>query len=121
MTTSTPEIEMKEREAFTPGPWQIRDDMTPDGRLTVIGDVDGEYVDGRAHCTYKTIAVCEDDFGERLANAEANARLIAAAPDLYEALKDLARTVEHAWPSLANTAPLNAARAAILKAEGREG
>lgn len=49
---------------------------------------------------------------------EADARLIAAAPDLLEALKVLQANVGHAWPGIAHLGPMVAARAAIAKAEG---
>ena len=60
---------------------------------------------------------------------EANARLIAAAPELLEALKELVRCNEEWNDSVAqvitspptwNDSYLNAARAAIKKAEGAE-
>jgi len=69
-------------DGHTPGPWQQRDDQTSEGWVTIIGNVDGEYVDGRAVCTYDVIARCEDEYGDRLSNVSANARLITAAPDL---------------------------------------
>lgn len=55
---------------------------------------------------------------------DANAHLIAAAPDMYEALTHLAAVVEtHGWNSLAKDAPeyvwLTAARAALAKALGQ--
>jgi len=48
-------------------------------------------------------------------NAQANARLIAAAPKLLDALKDLCEEVEEC--ELGNPITLRAARAAIAKAE----
>lgn len=69
---------------------------------------------------------------------EANARLIAAAPEMYEALKDLIAAVAHLlyacehhdqsedvkadfeqWRAMAAPDPLEAAEAALAKAEGR--
>jgi len=61
---------MKERK-WTPGPWRINFDNQ------VCVQVDGEY-----H------AVCTDQFCYAPQSEQnANARLIAAAPDLYEALE----------------------------------
>lgn len=71
----------------TSGPWQSRDDYTTDGFVTIIGNIDGEYVDGKPECTYDVICVCEDEYGERLPNVAANVRLVSAAPDLLEALQ----------------------------------
>ncbi len=71
----------------TPGPWQSRDDMTTDGFVTIIANVDGEiHCDGTTSYTYDVVCRCEDDFGERLPNVAANVRLIAAAPELLAEL-----------------------------------
>lgn len=43
--------------------------------------------------------------------------VIAAAPDLLEALRVLTDNIEHAFPSLAHLGPVTNARAAIAKAE----
>jgi len=51
--------------------------------------------------------------GERYQELRANARLIAAAPELLEALKGVVRVADRA------TDEFDAARAAISKAEGR--
>lgn len=71
----------------TSGPWQSRDDYTTDGFVTIIGNIDGEILHDGPSYTYDVICVCEDEYGERLPNVAANVRLIAAAPDLLEALK----------------------------------
>lgn len=98
--------------------------MTPDGRCTIIADVDGEYVDGRAECTYTTIAICEDEHGDRQINAVHNARLIAAAPDLLAALiqmekekAEYMRINKLGDPAKEHTNKV--ARAAIAKAAGQ--
>ena len=62
----------------TPGPWQSHSD---EDYLTIIGDIDGP---DNGSYTYTTIAEVEP--GDR---AEANARLIVAAPDLLDALLSL--------------------------------
>lgn len=71
----------------TAGPWQARSAHTAEDRLTIIANVDGEYVDGQPRCTFDVIAVCQDEYGEALPNAEANARLLIAAPDLLRIAK----------------------------------
>ena len=94
---------MTTQATHTPGPWEISKNEA--------GELD----------------ICEAGAGNMLAdlakckNAEANARLIAAAPDLLEALREMA---EH-WPpqkpeSPAFMAYINA-MSAIAKAEGRAG
>lgn len=102
----------------TPGPWLLSDrNVTPlnvsthatvahvgDYRIGVeTGVPGGNYRDGL--------------LGDKLADAA----LIAAAPDLLAALRMLvSRCHERRWPlESEDTAPLNAARAAITKAEGR--
>ena len=112
----------------TPGPWQQRDDMTSEGWVTIIGNVDGEIdADGCTFHSYDVIAVCEDEYGERLPNVSANARLIAAAPELLEALEDTLSTLEHTRRFMlekhgtknpAREDAIAKARAAIAKARG---
>lgn len=90
----------------TPGPW------TAVGRAIEADSPEREgFTD--------VVGWISDDYGER--RADANARLIAAAPDMYDILKDL-------WANQANIfyADLYTAGfglkivAAIAKAEGRE-
>jgi len=69
---------------WTGGPWQSQHDFDREGEYTIIGNVDGEYIDGYQHNTYTTVAEVYDNGNP--GEDRANARLIAAAPDLYEAL-----------------------------------
>jgi len=88
----------------TRGPWEVI------GRA-IMPDPDSKNPDSM-------LGICEvyDFDGERpKARFEANARLIAAAPDLLEALKEMVRYCD-LFP---NAAYHIAARAAIAKAEGR--
>jgi hypothetical protein len=85
----------------TPGPWHLAESPT--------------FVMDGIHC------VCEiahpDDFSDPSPNAKANARLIAAAPDLLEALEKIASSDG----SLHGTCVRDLkeiARAAINKAKG---
>ena len=89
---------------YTPGPWsydrQYRRLMGPDGK-----DL---YIEGGAHW-----ATTRDP------EAEANSRLIAAAPELLEALKEVVthwadETDENDWPEF------DRARKAIAKATGKD-
>jgi len=84
----------------TPGPWKF------DRKGRRIVDADGEYV------APATLSRYHDDRTDP--EAIANARLIAAAPDLLAALRDLVNfTAQHNQGKY-----VMAARAAIAKAEG---
>ena len=84
--------------SHTPGPWKIG---IPHDRETarIVVDINGSTIEIAKTGTY----------GVRAAEEVPNARLIAAAPDLLEALKDCLQFAE-----LGNAA--EAARAAIKKA-----
>jgi hypothetical protein len=89
----------------TPGPWVLRERGLGFGVETEMGT---------------TIATCWR-FNRGIPDAtptmeEANARLIAAAPDLYEVVKAIIHTYENAD---AASDTLDKAYAAIEKAEGR--
>ncbi len=97
--------------AFTPGPWRLRDDLMifhPSLDGVAIANLTGAFVPANGY---------HDHADERAANA----RLIAAAPDLLEALKALieapVRDATHNIP--AHHKRIIAACAAIAKAEGR--
>lgn len=115
---------MKTKPTHTPGPWTVETNDTTRCGLLVV-DSQNVYV-----------ARMEGDHGisvdESLARAEANARLIAAAPDLLEAAKLAlnsyieAMASEYDFPSSrwidreGDTDPaVVLLRAAIAKAEGR--
>lgn len=101
----------------TPGPWQVMNDYN--GATIVLANVDGEtFPDGTSTFSYDF--VCDtfpDDVGQvEREIAKANARLIAAAPELLDALRNLVAV----QPNLmANSAELADARAALAKAGGR--
>lgn len=61
----------------TPGPWQARSEYEP---WLIIGNVDGEILHDGPSFSYTEI--CEVIGGDDAREALANARLIAAAPDL---------------------------------------
>lgn len=85
-----------ERTTHTPGPWRI-------------GNA------GKAIFPPQGIAMIADCAG--CDNARANARLIAAAPDLLAALKVLHDAVDALYPGIMLPAELAIARAAIARAE----
>lgn len=72
---------MNAQTKHTPGPWKLETELTPDGSDMLVVSQDYELV---ADCrsglsTPRTTAMCEE--------AEANARLIAASPELLEACR----------------------------------
>ena len=114
-------------QKHTPGPWALAPYSDCDEVINVVAG----YKDlGGGQSQAHWIAECEAgvDFGDDaeaiIATNEANARLIAAAPDLLAACKDAFGTLMHEpqitdralWP-LPQT--LNMLQAAIDKAEGR--
>jgi hypothetical protein len=94
---------------FTPGPWFFRKKN---------GDTDSWWVTAApprpGHRGFVAEAVARQE------QNEANARLIAAAPDLYEALKDLRAMIigEHGASAYENVNGEHA-DAALAKADGR--
>lgn len=72
----------KAEQAWTPGPWPLT--RSGDGKRYVVGDGLVEADPGKAN-GYEIAEVYSDDCDGDL--AEANARLISAAPELYEALE----------------------------------
>ena len=90
----------------TPGPWNYQEES--DAYTHIVRDSDGKYVCG---CSQHTSG-----------DAEANARLIAAAPELLAACKLIAAYVANGDADCrSNTfmAALQQGNAAIAKAEGR--
>lgn len=89
----------------TPGPWHAREWQCRG--VTSVGRV----ADNRVG--FEQIAECSGN-GRQVSNEqeEADARLIAAAPDLLEALKGVLRVADR------KTDEFDAARAAIAKATG---
>ena len=91
----------------TPGPWQacdVGDYSDYDGRCRVILGND------------LRIAVVLGDHDE----SAANARLIAAAPDLLEELEDMVSLVEYLMNDSYDNKETAEARAAIARAKGGE-
>jgi len=118
----------------TPGPWlavcnDIQDTIRP------VGDDGVRYWDivqqhwkqgGPYRGSVCSVFAAEDIGGITRAERDANAHLISAAPDMYEALKgfvaklDTAILVEGDHPTSHLADELRAALAALAKAEGRD-
>lgn len=98
---------------FTPGPWRVcRSNEDFDGPFYALDDDDYERPINAIRSKSETVACAHDLFEFD----EANANLIASAPDLYEALEDLLYQAkfsesEGGWD-------FKQARAALAKARG---
>lgn len=86
----------------TPGPWAIEE-----------GDRETHIVGGEAILAYCPDWPCAPQ------EQEANARLIAAAPALLEALDALLEFLDNGTPIYPGALAVNDARAAITKARGK--
>lgn len=97
----------------TPGPWKVAHRM---GRPVVVNSTPthGGPLD---ICEAYTHPLAHETISDALEVSEANARLIAAAPDLLQALKELCADKYLADPI--NADRMKNARLAISKAEGR--
>jgi hypothetical protein len=103
------------KEKHTPGPWVATDEMAND-RSICVGDAAVWGPDGDMVADVHGNLALEGD-------AVANARLIAAAPDLLAALRAAKRYVEGAYECAfpdqeENAAVLRDVNAAIDKSEG---
>lgn len=75
----------------TGGPWQSQHAYDLSGEYTIIGNVDGEIIDGHTHYSYTLI--CEVYDNENREEDAANAHLIAEAPAMLEALREGVRAI----------------------------
>lgn len=111
-------------DAITEGPWQSQHDFDMEGVCRIIGAIDGPD-DGRFH--YKVICEVDPDGSLDTKEQYANARLIAAAPDLADLAANVAGHDERAL-EMADARTLRAtireyreqARAALSKARGEQ-
>ena len=99
---------MSAETKFSHGPWKIDSE-------TVIDGVGGLFVYTGTMLYPTTIAVCNSSTKLTRLEMEANAHLIAAAPDLYEALAGMLHPSGGVY---ATEAVQERARAALAKARG---
>ncbi len=108
----------------TPGPWVVNDFCTEGGADTAVWTShDPHTAKSICECHFETHAnLMRGETGCHQLEAEANARLIAAAPELLEALMSMVSgaTANEAFITGHGENPrLSQARAAITKATGR--
>lgn len=103
----------------TPGPWEVKnstDVFGPlggnDGSGQIADKNDGWHI---ADCSGSDSFICGELTSMTHANAKANARLIAAAPELLRDLIDLVDAVDGNYAELTEIC-----RATIAKATGKE-
>jgi len=99
-------------DKFTPGPWRWRSDEDRFREDNTLVGSDGSRI------------LCGDDYGAVFADSPADAYLIAAAPVLYEALRQLERAFAVPAKGYRTVADregaLRDARAALRAARGEE-
>jgi hypothetical protein len=109
-----------EQEKWTPGPWEVDETHLyhHSERDRVMRYADGRTVVG-------TLLADFDQYGKTHREDCHNARLAAAAPDLYEALAGMIETLRRYYADPDNEPPdraqMNEAQAAIDKANGGGG
>jgi hypothetical protein len=119
-------------------PWQIKHDFDTEGATTIIGNVDGEIIDGMTHHTFDFVArtLDLDDDSQSRSVAIANAAFIVRACNshraLVEALVELVgdelcgdkalgkRSETEFYRPVISWAARARARAAIAKAKGEQ-
>ncbi|QDP48372.1 MAG: hypothetical protein Tp118SUR00d2C21406231_66 [Prokaryotic dsDNA virus sp.] len=111
----------------TPAPWDVQLEESWPWAIAIMGpDISiPRYAYSTADKSLDDVRAAKsfdyderDEISRRIAQQEADARLIAAAPDLLEALDDLLEVCAHSNGELDRRAPMDAARAAIDKARG---
>ena len=96
----------------TPGPWAADMEPTDDGQIYVYPAKYPEYDNDRKD-------ICDVHAYHGSEQRDANAALIAAAPELLEALNEILHCIEMGAGDERWNAACEAARARVAKAEGR--
>jgi len=105
---------------YTQGPWQIEND-------SIIGNIDGGYGEDGSQVRFDVICSMWDGYFETLDNWKDNARLIAAAPELLEALEKVSTYQKEAMDGSLEKAKemfyelVKEIEPLIAKAKGNEG
>ena len=104
--------------SFTPGPWELVTVQTSCGICHKIGPFPSkrEGDSARHACLYADYPSKGNPADDEL---EANARLISAAPDMYEALKEMVRVADANGIDAHYARAVSSARAALAKAGGQ--
>ena len=103
-------MKLKTQAAHTPGPWEVYEQEDGSDSIRTIKNE----INQPRYVVIPDQGICGKDVGQ----AEANARLIAAAPDLLEAVKRLIKDLEPAYMPGSIPGSIEAGCAAIAKAEG---
>jgi hypothetical protein len=108
----------KTTTTHTPGPWEVK--QGADERDFIVADQTGNTVcEPNAELFNEWPELDPNVHHISVAEAQANARLIAAAPDLLESLKEALSIIGNRLPVGSFTEAKAKALAAIAKAEGR--
>lgn len=99
---------------FTPGPWVIDTDTRPAEVCTVMHVPDSESKDQGFVYVRGAVGYWGADEKENMANAH----LIAAAPDMYEALQQAITSMQDSGYQNSHVV-IRAGKAALAKAEGK--
>ena len=112
---------------YTKGPWELsgKTDWSGNDKVQHMTYV-GEIIENHDTADYRG-GICRLQSAEHIKGitteeCEANAHLIAAAPDMYEALSDMVSIMDYlkqSDPSYSNAPAYKRAVAAISKAEGK--
>ena len=116
----SPKPSKTESAQFTPGPWKLEyddDDFAGTFTLCMATAIKNRGMYNANHLIDLYEGVWDDDID--FAETRANAQLISAAPELYEALKAISEDVDLALDS--DSANLQRARAALARARGERG
>lgn len=97
------------KRTYTQGPWKVGKERNPMGEVRIVPANNENF----------TIALTREDYiGSEM--RDANARLIAAAPDLLEALHHAINMLGNQYSGEGREKGWKSIEAAISKAEGRE-